>query len=186
MYQVCIVDWNGVKSNSFKVQNGVRQGAVLSPALFSLYINELFRKLENSGFGCYINKQFYGITGYADDLVLLSPDLTGLQCMLNLTKDVLDDLGLKLSVNHVDPKKSKTKCIAFGCKREPANIYLDGTPLPWSDSYNHLGHLLYKDGSLKLDSDKKRQSFLGSFFALRQELKYQSPIVYMELINIYI
>ena len=186
LFQMCFVDWSGVKSKSFKVQNGVRQGAVLSPTLFCLYIDEIFDKLEKSGYGCFINKQFYGITGYADDLVLLSPSIYGLQKMLDLVNVTFNKLGLKLSVNHVNPLKSKTKCVAFGFKGEPSPIFLDGSPLPWSDSYNHLGHMLYKDGTLKLDSDGKRKTFLGSFFALKQELKYQNPFVYIQLIEIYL
>ena len=71
-------------------------------------------------------------------------------------------------------------------KHDPCPIYLEGSPLPWCESYKHLGHILYKDGSLKLDCDKKRTTFIGLFHALRQELKQQSPLVYMQLIDIYL
>ena len=112
--QICVVQWCDIKSKSFKVANGVRQGAVLSPTLFSLYIDELHCILANSGFGCHINDLYYGIFGYADDLVLLSPDRSGLQHMLNITSDFLNSIGLKISVNHENPSKSKTKCVVFG------------------------------------------------------------------------
>lgn len=186
VFQSCCVDWCGVKSKSFRASNGIRQGAVLSPILFSLYIDDLFVELSQSGFGCYINNLFYGILGYADDLVLLSPDRDGLQCMLDISKSFLEKLGLKISVNHTDPKKSKTKCVAFGLKRNPLPILLDGINLPWSDNYKHLGHLVSKDGSLKLDVDLKRRSFIGQFHELRQELKNPYPIIFMNLISIYI
>ena len=48
---------------------------------------------------------FYGIVGYADDLVLLSPDLQGLQCMFDIAKSFLDKLGLKISVDRIRPFK---------------------------------------------------------------------------------
>ena len=184
--QICVVQWAGVKSKSFKVANGVRQGAVLSPTLFSLYIDELYMKLVKSGFGCHINDLYYGIFGYADDLVLLSPDRLGLQQMLNITSDFLTSLGLKISVNHENPLKSKTKCVVFGMKSNPINIVLNGVNLPWSDSYIHLGHQIYKDGTFKMDSESKRKSFVGEFHALRQELGYQSPVVLINLIKVYL
>ena len=185
VYQSCCVEWCGSKSKSFKVSNGVRQGAVISPILFSLYIDDLFSELAHSGFGCYINNVFYGILGYADDLVLLSPNRNGLQSMLNLAKSFFDKLGLKISVDHVNPKKSKTKCVSFGLKQDPLPISLDGIDLPWSDKYVHLGHVLSKDGSLKFDVDLKRRSFIGKFHEFRQELKNTHPVVFMNLILIY-
>ena len=185
VYQSCCVEWCGIKSNAFKVSNGVRQGAVLSPMLFSLYIDDLFSDLAHSGFGCYINNVFYGILGYADDLVLLSPNRFGLQCMLNLAKSFLEKLGLKISVNHVSPAKSKTKCVGFGLKHDPLPIKLDGINLPWSDKYIHLGHVLSKNGSLLDDVDLKRRSFIGKFHEFQQELKNPNPIVFMTLILIY-
>ena len=42
---VC-VSWNGQFSNKFSVSNGVRQGGVLSPILFTVYIDDLLTELE--------------------------------------------------------------------------------------------------------------------------------------------
>ena len=151
-----------------------------------MYIDELFDILRKSGFGCFINQNYYGVIGYADDLVLLCPDRSGLQQMLNITCDFLNSMGLSVSVNHIEPKKSKTKCVAFGTKFDPIAITLSGTPLPWCDRYTHLGHTIYKNGSLYLDCDIKKKSFNGQFHALRQEVKRQDPFVFMNLINIYL
>ena len=54
-HQSCNVGWNGSLSATFKVSNGVRQGAVSSPILFSIYIDDLFSILRGSGFGCRLN-----------------------------------------------------------------------------------------------------------------------------------
>ena len=76
--------WDRTLSGSFMVKNGVRQGAVLSPTLFSLYINSLMEKLEHSGLGCHVNNFYYGSAAYADDIILLSPSRNGLQAMFSM------------------------------------------------------------------------------------------------------
>ena len=44
--QSCQVKWESKLSHRFTVKNGVRQGAVLSPSLFSLYIDALLIRLK--------------------------------------------------------------------------------------------------------------------------------------------
>ena len=41
----------------------------------NIYIDQLLKVLSNSGFGCYIGKEFYGCMGYADDIVILARTL---------------------------------------------------------------------------------------------------------------
>ena len=60
------VSWNNHRSESFDCLNGVKQGGVLSPILFTVYIDELLLKLRSSGFGCYIDDTFVGALGCAD------------------------------------------------------------------------------------------------------------------------
>ena len=48
-----IVRWGRASSTPFTVSNGVRQGGVLSPVLFSIYLDELLMKLESLGVGCF-------------------------------------------------------------------------------------------------------------------------------------
>ena len=40
------VRWGGTVSTKFTASNGVKQGAILSPILFSVYMDELFERLE--------------------------------------------------------------------------------------------------------------------------------------------
>ena len=54
------VRWGTSLSDSFKVSNGVRQGSVLSPVLFSVYLDGLLEELVNSGVGCHWGCLFAG------------------------------------------------------------------------------------------------------------------------------
>ena len=44
--------WDKEHSEKFGVTNGVRQGGVLSPILFSIYLDTLLLSLKNTGVGC--------------------------------------------------------------------------------------------------------------------------------------
>ena len=77
------VKWKSTMSEAFNVKNGVKQGANLSPILFSIYIDGLLCQLKRAGIGCHIGKTYVGCLAYADDIVLLCPTNSGLQKMLN-------------------------------------------------------------------------------------------------------
>ena len=181
----CVV-WGNELSREFKVNNGVKQGAILSPTLFSIYIDGIFDILKNSGFGCTINNEYYGAIAYADDIVLLCPKKDGLQKMLNIAKKFFNDLGLVISFDHINPEKSKTKCLAFGIKTDPPPIFIDGSPIPWVKKFKHLGHILYKDGNSSHDTVYKMNTFIGKFHSLCQLLKNKDPIIYIKFIKVYL
>ena len=62
----------------------VRNGGILSPILFYVYFDELLKRLESSGMGCYIGHHLCGCVGYADDFKLLCPSVNGLRSMINV------------------------------------------------------------------------------------------------------
>ena len=100
------VRWNGVFSESFHVSNGVRQGGVLSPVLFSVYVDGLLCKLRDSGVGCHLGCKFVGCVCYADDLALLAPSLSALRIMLKICENFARDHGLRYNA-------AKTQLIRF-------------------------------------------------------------------------
>ena len=72
------VRWNKSLSDPFYVSNGVRQGGVLSPVLFSVYLDGFLQKLADSGVGCHWGNLFAAAVCYADDIVLLAPSPSSL------------------------------------------------------------------------------------------------------------
>ena len=63
--QSCTVSWDGSISDPLPVSNGVRQGGVLSPVLFTIYADIILNLLKDSGVGCYWDGLFVGALGYA-------------------------------------------------------------------------------------------------------------------------
>ena len=113
--------------------NGVRQGGVLSPILFTVYIDELLLRLESRGIW---NHHFVGAVCYADDIVLLSPSASGLRSMLNICSDFANRHSLIFNA-------SKTQLVRFSLLSDSCSHFLfDGHQLTLSKSANHLGHIL--------------------------------------------
>ena len=106
-YQIMYIKWSGCLSEHFCVMNGVRQGVVLSPTLFSVYLNCLFHLFVNNKVGCHIGHVYTGAFGYADDIILLAPSKSALNRMLDIANDY--------AVSHdVIFNASKCKYLVFG------------------------------------------------------------------------
>ena len=186
-HQKCEVRWAGVCSKEFSVSNGVRQGAVSSAILFAVYIDELLKILKESRIGCHINSVFVGAFVFADDILLLSANRSGLQSLVDICQAFASEHNLKFGTND-NPSKSKTKCIVFSKRKlitDPAPIILDGKNLPWVQKISHLGCILELDNLMKADLIQKRGQFIGKANSLLQEFHYVSPQTMFRLIDTY-
>ena len=65
------IKWGNHFSKPFATSNGVKQGGVLSPVLFTLYIDKLLNRLRQAKLGCYVGDIFMGAFAYADDVARL-------------------------------------------------------------------------------------------------------------------
>ena len=92
--QTMRVKWGNAFSCNFDINNGVKQGGVLSPTLFNIYLDGLLNNLSNSGFGCYDGQTFSGAIAYADDIALMSPSRQSLEKMLDICSVFSSDYNL--------------------------------------------------------------------------------------------
>jgi len=72
----------------------VRDG-VLSPLLFSVYMDNLIDKLEARGHGCKVHGVYVGCILYADDIILLAHTSYAMQKMLDVCSEESISLDLK-------------------------------------------------------------------------------------------
>ena len=186
--QSCQVKWGGELSSCFSVSNGVRQGAISSAILFSVYIDDLIHILKESKIGCYIDGLFMGVFIFADDIILLSASRLGLQSMVNTCAKFASERNLTFGTNPI-PEKSKTKCIVFSRKQNDLknlpNITLCGFELPWVNKIDYLGCILESDYSMKTDVSVKRGKFIGKINSILQEFHFAKEEVLLKLLNIY-
>ena len=80
-------NWSGARSDFFHTDNGVKQGGILSPILFCVWVavNELLKRLNDSGLGCHIGHLSYvWLRRRPDDVSVVSPSVRALQQMLDI------------------------------------------------------------------------------------------------------
>ena len=78
------VRWGACISDNFKVTKGVRQGGILSPQLFNIYIDGLSNILYKSSIGGSIDDKRINHMLYVDDLCIVSLSSAGLQQLLSI------------------------------------------------------------------------------------------------------
>ena len=181
------VKLGGLSSEPFKIGNGTRQGSVLSPLLFSIYLDDLLKKLRVLGLGCHIKGYWLGSSAYADDVILLAPSRDILQRMLYVCEEYANEHNLEFSTDPV-PSKSKSKCIFF-CGRSgkvayPAPVKLNGQELPWVVSAEHLGHTLDQLTNMDNDCKRARSKFIARSSEIRDQLRFAQPLQVLKAIEI--
>ena len=99
--------------------NGVRQGGILSPFLFCIYIRSLINDVVMSRSGCYIAGVCVNLLAYADHIVLLSPSWHGLQKLLNIIEKAAVAIEMSFNTN-------KTVCMVAN-PFDRSRIYLSAS-----------------------------------------------------------
>ena len=177
--QLVRVKWNDYVTYPFNVSNGVKQGGVLSPILFTLYLDELLNNLRKSGYGCHIGNVFLGALAYADDVTLISPSRTATLRML----EIADKFSKEYDVlfNH-----SKSKLLLFRsssndlCPFDKKSISFDGSIIECVDNEKHLGNVIGKESNAN-NIKQCINDFYGRVNVLIANFKFVSPSIRYDL-----
>ena len=80
----CDVKVGAVRSDLFEVSCGLRQGCILSPLLFSLFINSVIARLKEAEVGVKCGSKLTSLLLYADDAVIFAEDEKSIECVKKL------------------------------------------------------------------------------------------------------
>jgi hypothetical protein len=163
-FSICstCVRWGQFVSRFVNLSCGVRQGGVLSPHLFSIYVDDVIDKITRSKTGCNLRSMCISIFMYADDLLILSPSVTYLQRLIRLVELELIYLDMPINV-------SKSMCIRVGPRHniKCADITAyNGTIIPWVNDCQYLGIYIMSGSVFKCDFAYTKKSLFRSFNAL--------------------
>jgi hypothetical protein len=120
----------------FQIDTGVRQGCVLSPLLYALFINGLVKELNALNRGVVIEQGGKKLCSllYADDIVLMAENKRDLQQMLDVVAGFAKKWRFELNAK-------KTQVVVFGMRQPPRNVRwkLGESVIEQVGQYKYLG-----------------------------------------------
>ena len=150
--QLVQIKWGSSVSVGFKVSNGVRQGGILSPYLYNVFMDDLSNRLNKCKTGCIVGDTVTNHFMYADDLVAFSPCSAGLQEILS----VCSQYGAQFDIKY---NAEKSNIMIVRSREDRGSVFpmffLSGNALGVCNEAKYLGHYLSDD--LSDDRDIQRQ-----------------------------
>ena len=125
---------------------GVRQGCVMSPTLFNIYLEELLTRIRKSGKGVTIGDRKLGCLAYADDVVLMTENRRDMDDLLEITKNYGREWNLRFSAR-------KCKAMEYNSTGKSQWV-LGNIILEVVEKYTYLGIEVGKEG---IGEEKQRK-----------------------------
>ena len=165
---------NRLLSDPFNVSSGVKQGDIISPILFSMYLNDLATGIKELNCGIDINRFKLDILLYADDIVLIAPDEKSLQKMINhintwCTKWRMSINTDKTQIMHFRRPKSNVTIEKFHF----GDAILDIVP-----TYKYLGVVFDEHMTFEYNAATLANSALRALGEIRTKLKNHKEFGY--------
>ena len=117
----------GKRSHAFHIESGVLQGSVLSPCLYSIFLDDLAYELSNHA-KVQVGDALINCTMYADDIALFATDPDSLHTLLKKCEDHARANRYQFSV---------AKCEVISSSDREYTI--DNQQLPRSNCFKYLG-----------------------------------------------
>ena len=110
--QILCVRWSTTYSKFFTVSNGVRQGSILSPFLFAVYMNQLSQTLNKLNIGCFIGQHCLNHILFADDICCIASSCKGLQKLLVVCYEYAQSHDISFNCSKTEIMMFKTKFLS--------------------------------------------------------------------------
>ena len=121
-------------SEPFGVSCSLRQGCILSPLLFSLYVNSLVNKLKDSEVGVKCGSQVIPVLLYADDAVILAEDERSMRQGLDTLAEWCSEWAVEINVEKCGVMHVRRK----GAKRTKEKFFVGGDEVKVVEEYKYL------------------------------------------------
>ena len=154
-------------TETFPCHIGVKQGCMLSPTLFNIYLSDLPEMLNiASTTEVMLRERPTNCLLYADDLVIFARSPEGLQRILNKLESFCEKVDLTVNLD-------KTKVMIFNNSGKSLNNYsfkYGTNKLENTKSYRYLGLTLCPYGNFTLARQELKKASLKALFKLRNEM----------------
>ncbi len=158
-------------SRKFMTHRGVKQGCILSPKLFNLFINDIPDIFDRTCDPVHLGNEELSCLMYADDLILMSETKEGLQNCLNNLEEYTLKWNLKINLK-------KTQVIIFqngGYKGQLPTFYFGTTQLKIVKEYKYLGTIISNTGNFNLNETNLKKKGLRASYLLTKSLNGAKP-----------
>jgi hypothetical protein len=175
-FNQAVVKWGSAISYVIRLRAGVRQGGVLSPMLFNIYIDTLISKLKRARYGLCFYGIYVGCILYADDVLLMANSLHEMQCMLDICDDVINELDLSFNTK-------KSCAIRFGKRRNMSctELKLGADSIQFVETVRYLGVMLKSGVNFTCDIGPAKVCFYRAF----NQLLYKCKCSHAELLVVH-
>ena len=172
------VTWGSVMSHFYELKAGVRQGGVISPILFGIYIDVLVLLVKEANIGCKIGACCAGIFLYADDIILLAPSVQALQSLISICESELNSLCMAVNAK-------KSACLRFGprCKNVCDNVMVSSLAINWITSVRYPGVYLESSFTFKCTFVTNKRKFYQAFNSIFGQIGRTASEVVFALIK---
>ena len=173
---------NDVSNRKFASNMGVLQGEVCSPAIFSLFINDLPDCLSDNSLGVQVVDILIKILMFADDMAIFSSTREGLQIGLNNLYSYCTKWGITVNTE-------KTKIVVFrkgGKLAKEDKWSFNGKNIEVVNIFKYLGCFLSAQCNFKKHIENAIESARKGLFLLKQYISTNPeilPISQLELFN---